>query len=166
MNAHMEAGYLKAEIDRLMDQYPELEDDETLRADMLDGETDLTRVMERLLDRRQSARGMNDAAKERAGAIMERSKRYGRQEEAFSALMLSIMERANLDKLTLPEATLSIRKPSVSVNVTAIDELPQGYFQTERKADKKAIGDALKRGDEIPGAELMMGKETLSVRVK
>ena len=46
------------------------------------------------------------------------------------------------------------------------DQLPQGYFRIERIADKKAIGEALKAGNEIPGAELALGEEGLTIRPK
>lgn len=166
MNVHMNAGYLKAEIARLIDAYPELAEDETLRADMIDGETDLNRVIGECLGARRESETMVTAISLRIGDLAERKARYQRKADAMKALIQSIMESAGLHKLALPEATLSILSGRTSVNVTDVNELPQGFYSTERKADKKALKSALEKGEAIPGAELVMGEDTLTVRVK
>lgn len=102
----------------------------------------------------------------RIGDLAERKARYQRKADAMKALIQSIMESAGLHKLALPEATLSILSGRTSVNVTDVNELPQGFYSTERKADKKALKSALEKGEAIPGAELVMGEDTLTVRVK
>lgn len=164
MNAFMNATFLRAEIARLIDEYPELAEDEMLRADMIEAETDLHAVIEKCLDQRQEAEAMVTAIKERATDLAERKARFQRKSDAMKALIQSIMEAADLQKLALPEATLSILSGRVSVNVLDADALPQGYFQIERKPDKKAIKEALEAGNAIPGAELVMGEDSLSIR--
>jgi hypothetical protein len=42
---------IEREIERLLIDYPELAEDETLRADMIDGETDAKAVLSRIVDR-------------------------------------------------------------------------------------------------------------------
>ncbi len=80
--------------------------------------------------------------------------------------MLSMMQYASQDKVTLTEATLSITKPRTSVCVEDANQLPQGYYQTERVADKKAIKAAIDAGETIPGASLKTGEAGLTIRVK
>lgn len=164
MNAFMKAGFLKAEINRLMETYPELAEDETLRADMMEAETDLHTVIAKCLEQRQEAESMVGAIKERIVAMNERKARFQRKSDAMKDLMQSIMETADLPKVMLPEATLSILSGRVSVNVIDANELPQGYYAIERKPDKKAIKAAMEKGDQIPGAELVMGEDTLTIR--
>lgn len=163
---YVDAAYLKSEIGRLINDYPDLADDELLRADMLDAETDLEKVVSRALDERREAETMANAIKEREAALAARRSRYEKKADAMKALIKSVMQSADLDKLTLPEATLTVQRPRTSVDVTNVEELPQGFFKIERKADKTALKKALEAGEEIPGAELALGDETLAIRVK
>lgn len=166
MNIHLDTQFLKAEINKLIDANPELAEDETLLEDMLDGETDLKPVLSKLVSKRNFAQAMSAAAKEVAANASERSARFGRQADSLKALAHSILDAAGLQKITLPEATLSISKARTFVNITDINELPQGTFTTERKADKATLKRLLEAGETIPGAELVMGDETLTVRCR
>ncbi|KFB11075.1 siphovirus Gp157 family protein [Nitratireductor basaltis] len=163
---YVDAAYLKHEITRIISDYPELAGDEDLRADMLEGETDLNRVVGKALNARQEAASMAEAIKSREEDLKVRRARFEKKADAMKALIQSVMESANLDKLTLPEATLSIRKPLPKVEVTDTEQLPQGFYKLERKADKTALKQALMSGEQIPGAELALGDDTLSIRVK
>lgn len=162
----LDADFLKSAIAKLIEANPELGEDDALRADMLEAETDLHRVIERCLDEKLDADEMAEAIGSRIDALKARAGRFERKSEAMKSLIKSVMQAADLPKLILPEATLSIRAPMASVNVLNVDDLPQGYFKTERKADKTAIKSALMQGDEIPGAELALGDESLSIRLK
>lgn len=161
---HMDAKYVRAEIERLVAAYPELAEDEDLRLDTIDGETDLTRVIERALAEKLDADAMAAAVKERADALAERRSRYERKAEAMKELIMGLMEAADVPKLQLAEATLSLRDPVASVEITDILAIPQGYYRLEKKADKASIRKALLAGEAIPGAELTLGKTSLTVR--
>lgn len=154
----------KAQWEGIVAANPELADDEELRLDTLEGETDFHRLMMRLVGRKLYAREMATGAKTRKADIAERQARFERQEEGFDALIKSLLQAADLPKLVLPEATLSITKPRTKVSVFDLNELPQGFF--ERKARTAEIKAALERGEEIPGAELALGDEGLMVRTK
>lgn len=162
----LEAQIIAKEIDALCAAFPELAEDEALRADMIEGETGFTEIMSRVLDHEREAKGMVEAIKSRSTDLAERRSRYERRAEAFRSLMLNLMSVADQHKVTLPEATISISKGRETVEITDLEALPQGYFALERKADKKAIGDALKAGEPIPGAALRMGDASLTVRAK
>lgn len=161
-----DASAVKAHIAKLLNDYPELQDDETFRVDVIEGETDMHKIIERCLSQRQDALTMADAIKIRETDLAERRKRFERKSDAMKAIIQDMMEAAHIDKLPLPEATLSITKPRESVNVTDLDALPQGYFKMTRSADKAAIKAALMSGDEIPGAELQTGNPGMTIRSK
>lgn len=163
----LDAALVDKQISQLMLEYGEaLEDDETLRSDMLEGETDLHSVLARIVDRRLQAEAMVSAIKERAGALKERQSRYERQKDAMTALALSLMVSAKQSKVTLPEATLSVSDGKDSVMVDNEVALPQGFTRTKTEPDKVAIGEALKRGEDVPGAYLQKGEPSLTVRKK
>lgn len=157
---------VKAQITNLLAAYPELAEDDDLRADMFEGETDLEKIVTRCLSDRQDAETMAAAVKARIGDLSERMKRYERKSAAMKSLILDMMATADLPKLELAEATLSLRDPVPSVNVLDVDELPQGFFKLEKRADKTAIKKSILAGDPIPGAELQLGDQTLTIRTK
>lgn len=163
-NLYMDTQQVKANIAALMSEYPELQDDEELHFDMLEGETDLNEIITRILSEKLEADAMADAVKSRMTDLQARKQRYEKKGQMMRGLIKSLMDTAQIDKMTLPEASLSIRQSPVSVDVTDLEALPQGFFKVERKADKTAIKTAIKAGEEIPGAELVEGSPTLSVR--
>jgi hypothetical protein len=163
----LDAAYVAQQIDRLMLTYADvMEDDDALRADMIEGSTDLDKVVSRALDHMLEADGMVAMIKDRCNAMSERQGRYQRRSDAMRGLIKELMEHANLRSLPLPEATVSLANGRQTVVITSVDELPQGYVAYEPKPDKKAIGEALKAGEDIPGAMLQTGDTSLTVRRK
>ncbi len=166
MNLYLDAQFVKAEIAKLIEAYPELAEDETLRADMIEAETGADKIIEKAFEERQHAEMMAGAIKSRELVMAERRGRYERKSEAMKRLIRSVMQAADLDKLTLTEATISITKPRASVNVLDVDELPQGFYRVKREADKTALKSALEKGETVPGAELALGEPGIAFRTK
>ena len=154
----------KAQWASLLASYPELAEDEDLRADTIEAETDAHRILSVLLKRKLDARELATGAKARKIEVGERQARLERQEEGCDALIKSLMLAADLQKVTLPEATISITKPRVTVEIVNIDDLPQGFYRKEPK--KTELKAALEGGEEIPGAKLALGDDGLMVRTK
>lgn len=161
-----DAEVVKAEINRLLTVHPDIAEDVELFADTLEGQTGLYEILEKALSARQEADMMVSAIKEREAALEARRKRYEEQSAAYKALMLSLMQYASQEKVTLVTATLSITKPRAKVIINDVDELPQGFFKTERVADKTAIKDAISAGVDVPGADIDLGEPSLTIRTK
>lgn len=162
----IDAKTVAVQIDDLLASYPELAEDEALRADMIEGETSFLALMSRALDHEREAKSMVEAMKIRSDDLSERRRRYERRADAMRALMLNLMSVADQTKVTLPEATISMTKGRETVEVTDVDALPQGFYSLERKADKISILGALKAGEAIPGASLRTSDASLTVRAK
>jgi hypothetical protein len=162
----MDAATVARHVDALFAAFPEMADDEALRADMVEGETDLHRVVGRALDHRMEARTMVKAMAERKADLAERTARWQRREDAMDVLIKGLMDVAGLERLVLPEATISINKARASVEITDEAELPQGFVKLIRQPDKTAIGEALKAGADVPGAVLTFNEPSITVRTK
>lgn len=163
----LDADLVDKQISQIMMEYGEvLEGDEALRHDVMEGETDLHSVLSRIIDHRLEAEAMVTAIKERSGHLKDRQDRYERRKEAMTALALRLMVSAKQSKVTLPEATLSVSDGKDSVMVDNEAALPQGFTRTKTEPDKVAIGEALKRGEDVPGAYLQKGEPSLTVRKK
>lgn len=161
----LDAHAIAREIEALLSAYPELAEDDVLRADMVEAETDAATVVGLLLDRLQHAAAMQDALTARIRDMQARRDRYGRQQDAMRAGIFQIMQAAGLSKMELAEATLSIRPAGPRVVITDETELPIEFLRLKAEPDKAAIKDALKAGEFVPGASLSNGTDVLNVRV-
>lgn len=163
MTLHQQIASLQGEIASLLARYPELAEDEDLRADMLEGETDLHAVIEKLLGMAREAESMCEAIAARRGALGERLVRYEAKELAMREIIQTLMDRAGLQKLQLPEATLSIsyRKPSPVVTDEAA--LPDEFCKIVRKPDMAKIKEAETLP---PGVAMGNGKSVLTIRTR
>lgn len=166
MPARFDPEFLKAEIATLRALLPELDEDDVLRLDMLQGETTLDAVMNSLLDLRMEASMQIAGIKERQDALKLRKERLEFRNERMTELMRVIMQAGDLKKLPLAEATLSIVAGRSSVGIEDVEALPQGYVKVVKTADKAAISAAFKNGETIPGAYEIIGEPTLQVRTK
>lgn len=156
----------RAQWHDILEAYPELAEDESLRADVLDAETDFNKLIDSLVKRKLDAREMAAGAKARKQEVGERQSRFERQEAGFDTLIKSLMQFADMQKVVLPEATVSITKPRTKAIVRDVNELPQGFYAVERKPKLAEIKAALEAGEQVPGAELVLGEDGLMVRTK
>lgn len=156
----------KAHLADLLTAHPELAEDEDLRADMVEGETELYPLVKRVLKIRTESVAMAAAIKAIKQENAERQARFERKAEGATAILKSLLIAADIDKVTLPEATVSVTKPRTKCVVDDVNELPQGFYEIERKAKTADIKAELEAGRSIPGARLELGQEGLMVRTK
>lgn len=169
MNAnfiHVDAENVKATIADLLAAFPELAEDDVLLLDTIQGSTDLFEIAAKAVEIRAESESMVAAIKDRLSDLTSRKGRFERRSDAMRKLIKGLMDAAGQTKLTLPEATLSIAKGREKVVVDDVNELVQGFFRTERIADKDAIKTALDAGADVPGAHKEVGEPTLQVRTK
>lgn len=151
---------VKAIMDMLGD---ELADDEELKLDTLEGETDLFELVSRLLERIENAEGDKAAL---VSQIQDRNERKARAEKRIDAhrtAIMALMETAQLDRLPLPEATCSLRKIAPKPMVVDESLLPDELCRISRKPDMAAIKqlEAV-----IPGVAMDNGGTSLTIRRK
>jgi hypothetical protein len=152
---------------RLLQDDPDLADDERLFADMLEGESgDAMEVLDRVLRAAVYAKTMAKAAKERAAEIGERAARYERREASLRGAAFAVLDALGLPKRELPDLTASIRAGQPAVVITDETALPEVFVRVKREPDKTLIGAALRAGREVPGAVMNNSMPTLTVRVK
>lgn len=166
MNARAQIAELQQAITNLLAAYPELAEDEVLRADMFEAETDLHEVLSSLVSMQADDDAMVAAIKLRIDDLHARKARYERRKEGLRSLIQSVMDKAGLKSVPLPEATVSLswRKPGPVV----VDEaaLPDGFVKTIRKPDAAKIREAVASGQIPPGVALDNGKPVLTIRSK
>lgn len=165
-------NYLAADVANLealfadmLAAYPELEADEELRADMLEGETNFHAVLTRLVNGERDADSLAKAVAGRISDLQSRKSRAERRKEAMRSLMFKLLKAAGVPRVPLAEATISIGKKAASVEIVDEALLPKAYVRVSTSPDKTAIKEALQAGTDVPGAKMGEAGEQLSVRV-
>lgn len=164
MRADITAMQVKAVITHLRDAVHD-EPDEQLVLDTLEGETDAFELVAKLLDGIERDEGDVNALD---GQIADRKERRLRCEKRIDGrrdAIMAVMECAGLDKLPLPEATLSLRKVAPKAIVIDPDALPDALCTISRKPDMKAIKAAVIT-EPLPGVAFDNGGVSLTIRRK
>lgn len=158
---------LRHDIEALIRDNPDLADDEVLRADMLDGETDLYSALTALVEACAEAKSMQSAIGERLQALTARRARLSRRADHLRDLMLKILQSADLKRIELADATLSQRAgiPQV-IGEPDVDALPDEFVRIKRVADAGAIREALINHREVPGLVMSNAPPSLMIKVK
>lgn len=162
----MEADFVKQSIAKLRADYPELEEDEILRRDALEGETDATKLFSRLIRADKETEAQADGLKAYMGELARRQSRLVRRQEAIRKMALDIMNAAAISSFVLPEATLTVRSGPPKAIITDEYAIPQDYIRTKSEPNKSAIRDAMLNGTIVPGAELSNSEPYLMIRTK
>lgn len=163
----MNPDIIRNQIASLLLLYPELQEDDVLRADMIEGSTDAHDYLRIIERKRQEASAFAGAIAGNISDLAERQERYERREKAMRELMFKILQAGDLKKLELPEATLSVRNGTPKVIITDEAALPSwdSIWRIKREPNKAAI-KALLEGGPIPGATLSNAEPVLSIRTK
>lgn len=147
--------------DMLGDDY----DDDTF-LDTLDGETDAVAIADWMIAKKLSDDAMAAALKSQEAEMKTRRERIEARSEAFRGRMLTLIEVMGVAKLERPRATISKLAGRQSVRITDEASIPTQLCKTTVTPDRAAIKSQLEAGQVVPGADLVRGDDTVSVRVK
>ena len=159
-------GKIILQIDRMLDDYPELEDDADLRLDMIEGETDAMEVATRLVRTIRQSETTVDAIKAEIDMLKAKSSRYATRKDRAREVLEGLMDAMGTVKLSLTVATVTMSDGREKAIISDENMLPDAYMRIKKEPDKTAILDALKAGQAVPGAVLSNGGRTLTVRQK
>jgi hypothetical protein len=158
---------LRQHIEALLRKYPELSEDEFLRADMLEGETDLKEVLTHIHRMISDTMALRDGTAPRLDDLTARKKRFQARIDFGRDLISAVLMSADLRKVELPEVTLSLRdNPRQIVGDPNAAELPDELVRVVRSPDRKKIKEWLEAGREVPGCALDNGPPSLMVKTK
>ena len=150
---------------RLLADYPNQEE-ETV-ADTLEGITDLHEMIAVVIRAALVDEAVQAGLRFRLDDMRERLSRLELRASKKRQLALEAMTEVGLTKLEQPDFTASARAGSPALIVIAEDRIPDAYWLPQPpKLDRQAVLAELKRGIEIPGAQMSNPKPVLSVRTK
>jgi hypothetical protein len=141
-------------------------DDETL-ADTLEGITDLHEMIAAAIRSALVDEALHAGLRFRLEDMRERLSRLELRASKKRQLVLEAMTEAGLSKLEQPDFTASARAGSPALVVIAENKIPDPYWLPQPpKLDRQTILGELKRGIDIPGAQMSNPRPVLSVRTK
>jgi hypothetical protein len=150
---------------RLLADFPSA-DQETL-LDTLEGITDLHEMIAAVIRSALVDEALQSGLRSRVDDMKERLSRLELRGAKKRQLALDAMNEVGLTKLEQPDFTASARAGSPALVVIAEDRIPDAYWLPQPpKLDRQAILGELKRGTEVPGAQMSNAKPLLSVRTK
>ena len=163
---NLELKYIQDEITALLLAHPELDEDQVLREDMIEGSTAAFEFLSQITRKIGATQAIASGTADYIGELQERKQRLERREYALRALIFKVMNTAEIKKAELPEATLSIRGGVPKVVIINEHEIPSEFMRIKREPDKSLIKAALIAGNTMPGAALSNSEPVLSIRTK
>ncbi len=151
--------------DTLKERYGEL-DDETLK-DTLEGISDLPEAVSAVIRSSLDDEAYIQGLKGRLEDLQARLSRLKERYEKKRALARWAMVEADLEKVVCEDLSVSLRKGGEKLEVVDEGRVPEAFFVPQpAKLDRKSLADALKRGEMVNGALLVMAEPTITVRVR
>lgn len=90
--------------------------------------------------------------------MSERAKAEQKRADGLRAYLLAQMQATDTKRIDAPGFAMIRRNNPGAVSIADASALPAAYWRVipeKREPDKKSIGEALKRGENVPGAELV-----------
>jgi hypothetical protein len=148
----------------MTNENPDVKIDEDFRADLLEGTTDYLDIVDSLILNLHITNAYKDGIKDARARLDQREDRLERKIELIRHLLRKMLEMADLRSVKAPSGTVSIGAKPPSVEIVEEGLIPDEYMRISISPSKTLIGNALKAGEDVPGARLTNGGETLIVR--
>jgi len=151
--------------ERLLTAFPDADAD-TIR-DTLEGISDLNELIVEVVRSALIDEALQAGLRSRLDDMKERLSRLEQREIKKRQLLLESMAEIGLTKLEQPDFTLSVRAGAPSLVVVSESEIPSDFWLPQPpKLNRQALLAELKRGSQVPGAQLGNPKPVLTVRTK
>lgn len=145
-------------------------DDETLVADAIEGETNIHEAISSVIDAMDNEDVLIVGGEAKIEELQARVSAAKARNETRRAAIEQAMMIADIEKINLPSATVFIskRKPKLIINDEA--QIPSKFFVAQErpapKLDKKGLLKAIEDGEAVTGAQLDNGSVSLTLRRK
>ena len=158
---------IRLQVENLKLIHPEILEDDEAWLLALESETDFNEILTTIVRRIEDTKALVIGTKDRFEELKARKDRFEHRVETLRSLAFKIMQAADLAKVELPEATLSLRAGTQQlVGEADPASLPDSLCKISRDLNRTAIKDALKTGQAVPGFSLSNSPPSLTIRIK
>jgi len=152
---------------RLLAEDPNIERDEVLYHDMIEGESgDVLDVLDETMRTVVGYEDMVQMAERRIEIIQERARRWQERAERLRGIVHAVFEAGGMTRRDLPDLVASIAEGRDHVEITNETAIPDQYIETKRVPMKGPIGAELRAGRKVPGATLSNKMPRLQIRTR
>jgi hypothetical protein len=135
--------------------------------DTCEGETDLYELLIWLSEQAKLQDALGNGLKSLADDLSQRKARFAKKSDMLKTQVLQAMETAGVDTIISPALTLSVTRLAAPMVVTDEQAIPAKFWKKQDPVlDKAAVKNALKAGEDVPGALLGNKALTLAIRTK
>jgi hypothetical protein len=153
----------RRDLTALLASHPELEQDDVLCLDMIEGTTNALELLDKLIAAERNAFALSAAIDTEFERLRERQNRFEARRTTIRKHIMHLMEAANLKKAERPAATVSIAAGRSKVIITDETKLGDFYMRVKKEPDKEKIAQAFKEGMPVPGATLSNAEPVLRI---
>ncbi len=158
---------VRQQIENMKILYPGLLEDDDAWIASLESETQFEELATQVIRRIEDTEALWEGTGARLDELKARKDRFADRIDSLRKLLFKLMESAELTKLELAEATISVRKGQQQLIGDADAEtLPPQFRKVTVTADKTAIKEALKNGETVHGYQLSNASPSLTIRIK
>lgn len=141
-----------------------LGEDDVAKSDLVEGETNLHEAIERAAVRIIEIDALEASLKDVISGAQKRLKRLQDQRDLLRTSMAVALEVAGQKRIETAIATISLRPVPAKVEITDEAAIPSQFWtRAEPTINKRAVLQALKEEQVVPGAVLGNGGATVSV---
>lgn len=142
-----------------------LGDDETDVRDAVEGQTNLLEAIGKAVARLGEIAAHVDGLSAHVASLRDRKDRLEKQAENLRTAIAVAMDTATLRRIELPIATVSLKATPPKPDIVSEADIPSKFWkQPAPTLDKRAVLEALKAKEAVPGAVLSNGGMTIQVR--
>jgi hypothetical protein len=165
--SHVDGRFIdqaRRDLTALLAAHPELEEDEVLRLDMAEGQTNAMEMLDELIRVERDARALQNVIAEEMDRLNKRLRRFVDRQNLVRKYMMQLMEAAGLKKVERPAATVSIAAGRPKVILLDAEQLPNRFVRIKREPNREEILKVLKEyGQNVPGATLSNAEPVLRI---
>lgn len=165
-NQLLQKDVITQQVNNLLMTYPDLEQDEQLRHDMLEGSTSAFEYIETQLKAAAEKKALLKSLKEYVDTLKERADRIDHEIEVHRQMIRKVMDQAQLKSMKLPVATVTLASGRPKVIIKDLELLPDDCKRVIVEPNKIAIAAKFGAGEQVPGAELSNAEPFLQVKFK
>jgi uncharacterized coiled-coil protein SlyX len=149
---------------QLVEEFPDLEEDQECLSDTLEGLTNLDQVLVELALSINKDKDQAASLKALISRLNDRKNRIENRAEKTRDIILHAMLDTGLKKITDP-ITISVSDTKGAVIITNEDEIPDDLLNIKTSPNKKAIKEILDIGETVPGATLSNSKPCVRITI-
>lgn len=153
----------EAEKKRLIELHPWLAEDQETLMDTLEGCTDLREAIAEVVRAAKIDEALSIGLSEYITALEARKFDHDQRAKAKRSIAFRYMSEHDIRSIKAPDHTISIRRIPPGVIIENENIIPEKFQKITKTPNKTAIKKALEAGDDVPGATLSNGGETISI---